>query len=553
MSGMSVVAHNLQAMAANRYLGITGGNQAKSTEKLSSGYKINRAADDAAGLAISEKMRKQIRGLTRGTTNAEDGVSMCQIADGALNEVHDMIHRITELSVQSANGTNSAADRQAIQAEVDQIIGEIDRVSETSKFNEIYLFKPNLGIGQSGSNTITNEEIVNQFLTGTYPTITNPVDGITKEHAKGLMSVLSSMLIADEFAKMDLEIKAEPDDEMRRAGELLMLSHDNMCRLCSVMVDPNAIVTQPNGVYDPDEKTDDYINQKIVFNKLYSDVFATDSETLKLTATLMTTSVEFKWADHRDAKGNRIQNLERAIFEAGDYSPYYNMNEAPLDWLKGQGALVCDILKNNGRISDGKYTGTGDYGASEFARLAVNYMSKAEPSLTSGRLRDLYRELIGGGSQTSRERTAVAIYKYMYGLEEGGDGFNRTRIQSGADCGDEIFIDIRPMDASILGIAGLDVSTENGATGAIDTAGEALKKLSAMRSLIGAQQNRLEHTIANQKNIIENTQHSESVIRDTDMAEEMVRFSKENILQQAGQSMLAQANRSTEGVLALLR
>ncbi|MCR4705569.1 MAG: flagellin [Lachnospiraceae bacterium] len=367
------------------------------------------------------------------------------------------------------------------------------------------------------------------------------------------MSVLSSMLIADEFAKMDLEIKAEPDDEMRRAGELLMLSHDNMCRLCSVMVDPNAIVTQPNGVYDPDEKTDDYINQKIVFNKLYSDVFATDSETLKLTATLMTTSVEFKWADHRDAKGNRIQNLERAIFEAGDYSPYYNMNEAPLDWLKGQGALVCDILKNNGRISDGKYTGTGDYGASEFARLAVNYMSKAEPSLTSGRLRDLYRELIGGGSQTSRERTAVAIYKYMYGLEEGGDGFNRTRIQSGADCGDEIFIDIRPMDASILGIAGLDVSTENGATGAIDTAGEALKKLSAMRSLIGAQQNRLEHTIANQKNIIENTQHSESVIRDTDMAEEMVRFSKENILQQAGQSMLAQANRSTEGVLALLR
>ena len=136
-----VVQHNMQAMNANRMLNVTTSSQAKSTEKLSSGYKINRAADDAAGLSISEKMRKQIRGLDRASTNAEDGVSAVQTAEGALNEVHDMLQRINELAVQSANGTNSESDRTAIQNEVDQLTTEIDRVSETTKFNETYLLK----------------------------------------------------------------------------------------------------------------------------------------------------------------------------------------------------------------------------------------------------------------------------------------------------------------------------------------------------------------------------------------------------------------------------
>ena len=136
-----VVQHNMQAANANRMLGITSGAQAKSTEKLSSGYKINRAADDAAGLTISEKMRKQIRGLDKASSNAQDGVSSVQTAEGALTEVHSMLQRMNELAVQSANGTNSSDDRQAIQDEVDQLTTEIDRVAETTKFNEIYLLK----------------------------------------------------------------------------------------------------------------------------------------------------------------------------------------------------------------------------------------------------------------------------------------------------------------------------------------------------------------------------------------------------------------------------
>ena len=136
-----VVQHNLRAMNSNRMLGLTTASQAKSTEKLSSGYKINRAADDAAGLAISEKMRKQIRGLTQASLNAQDGISAVQTAEGALNEVQDMLQRMNELAVKASNGTMSASDRQSIQDEVAQLETEIDRVSETTKFNETYLLK----------------------------------------------------------------------------------------------------------------------------------------------------------------------------------------------------------------------------------------------------------------------------------------------------------------------------------------------------------------------------------------------------------------------------
>ena len=128
-----VVQHNLTAMNSNRMLGVTTKQQAKTTEKLSSGYKINRAADDAAGLAISEKMRKQIRGLTQASLNAQDGISAVQTAEGALTEVHDMLQRMNELAVKAANGTQSVSDREAIQSEINQLVTEIDRVSETTK------------------------------------------------------------------------------------------------------------------------------------------------------------------------------------------------------------------------------------------------------------------------------------------------------------------------------------------------------------------------------------------------------------------------------------
>ena len=175
-----VVQHNLTAMNSNRMLGLTTKTQAKSTEKLSSGYKINRAADDAAGLAISEKMRKQIRGLTQASANAQDGISAVQTAEGALTEVHDMLQRMNELSVKAANGTNSASDREAIQSEIDQLVTEIDRVAETTKFNETYLLKGDRNVtkgysysyGAVGSTTVASAGMDTDAATGLTAAIT---------------------------------------------------------------------------------------------------------------------------------------------------------------------------------------------------------------------------------------------------------------------------------------------------------------------------------------------------------------------------------------------
>ena len=178
-----VVQHNMQAMNANRMLNVTTGQQAKSTEKLSSGYRINRAADDAAGLTISEKMRKQIRGLDQASTNAQDGVSAVQTAEGALTEVHSMLQRMNELAVQSANGTNAQSDRQAIQDEIDQLATEIDRVSETTKFNEIYLLKGDTKTASKAS-----------FMKSTYV--------MAKDlYAKGGTAVLTADQLKEELAK----------------------------------------------------------------------------------------------------------------------------------------------------------------------------------------------------------------------------------------------------------------------------------------------------------------------------------------------------------------
>ena len=166
-----VVQHNLSAMNANRMLNVTTSAQSKSAEKLSSGYKINRAADDAAGLSISEKMRKQIRGLTQASSNAQDGVSAVQTAEGALTEVHSMLQRMNELAVQASNGTNSQSDRKSIQDEIDQLTSEIDRVSETTKFNETYLLKGN------GTET-RQKEVAATAMTATYKTPVTRSEGV---------------------------------------------------------------------------------------------------------------------------------------------------------------------------------------------------------------------------------------------------------------------------------------------------------------------------------------------------------------------------------------
>ena len=351
-----VVQHNLTAMNSNRMLGITTGSQAKSTEKLSSGYKINRAADDAAGLSISEKMRRQIRGLTQASANAEDGISCVQTAEGALNEVHDMLQRINELAVKGENGTLTSTDRQYIQSEVKQLMSEIDRVQSTTTFNE-----------------------------------QNLLDG--------------------SFTNKGLQVGAE-------AGQHIGVTIANM-----------------------------------------------------------------------------------------------NVNQ-----------LLGQAIKNG-------------------TKFDVNHLELETTGANAGKVTAHDQEY--SGSDTAKSATDVALKASML---DKFYAFDKSKI-----------VDNDKLKKADAELTEATTTLDSEAPTAADFAAlnafakSALQTVSQQRSDLGAVQNRLEHTINNLDNVVENTTSAESAIRDTDMASEMVKYSNNNILMQAGQAMLAQANQSNQGVMSLLQ
>ena len=465
-----VVQHNMQAMNANRMLNVTTGQQAKSTEKLSSGYRINRAADDAAGLTISEKMRKQIRGLDQASTNAQDGVSSVQTAEGALTEVHSMLQRMNELAVQAANGTNSKeSDRQAIQDEIDQLTTEIDRVAETTKFNEIYLLK--------GDNASTK----NVYMKG---------------HDAGLKGTLTDSAKSATFV-MDT-LKA--GDKYKIAGKEYTIGSSKT----EITTAINAFATADN------EITIDGISYT-----------------------------------YKDANGGKA---------AGWYKDGDQTNGTAID--------VANTVKGGSKASvNGKdYTAMTDQDANDIDDDDSSVITAAEAK------KKIKAELLAANSigtvngDATVSDGADAAGKTTYTITKGYATVADTlsfnlHVGADADMTNKITVDIDVMNSANLGVKGLNVTDATGtaATYAVDAISDAIAKVSSQRSALGAVQNRLEHTIDNLDNIVENTTTAESRIRDTDMAEEMVEYSKNNILAQAGQSMLAQANQSTQGVLSLLQ
>ena len=465
-----VVQHNMQAMNANRMLNITTGAQSKSTEKLSSGYRINRAADDAAGLTISEKMRKQIRGLDQASTNAQDGVSSVQTAEGALTEVHSMLQRMNELAVQAANGTNSKeSDRQAIQDEIDQLTTEIDRVAETTKFNEIYLLK--------GDNASTK----NVYMKG---------------HDAGLKGALTDSAKSATFV-MDT-LKA--GDKYKIAGKEYTIGSSKT----EITTAINAFATADN------EITIDGISYT-----------------------------------YKDANGGKA---------AGWYKDG--------DQTNGTAIVVAYTVKggSKARVNGKDYTAMTDQDANDIDDDDSSVITAAEAK------KKIKAELLAANSigtvngDATVSDGADAAGKTTYTITKGYATVADTlsfnlHVGADADMTNKITVDIDVMNSANLGVKGLNVTDATGtaATYAVDAISDAIAKVSSQRSALGAVQNRLEHTIDNLDNIVENTTTAESRIRDTDMAEEMVEYSKNNILAQAGQSMLAQANQSTQGVLSLLQ
>ena len=467
-----VVQHNMQAANANRMLGITSGAQAKSTEKLSSGYKINRAADDAAGLTISEKMRKQIRGLDKASSNAQDGVSSVQTAEGALTEVHSMLQRMNELAVQSANGTNSSDDRQAIQDEVDQLTTEIDRVAETTKFNEIYLLK--------GDNSNTK----NVYMKG---------------HDAGLKGTLTDGAKSATFTMDALQA----GDKYTIAGKEYTIG--------SATTEVTALIDKANT-----DATADAANKTVDVNgKTYTITYNTAGNTIA------------------DADGTAItlDSLKKAV-TGGSKVTY------------GNTSLTA--------MTDADTDGVDDDDSSIITKDVAETKIKAE-LLTANNIGTVDQAATVEDANTANGKTSYTINK-GYATVADTLSFN-LHVGADADMTNKITVDIDTMNSANLGIKGINVKDASGteATYAIDAIADAVAKVSSQRSALGAVQNRLEHTIDNLDNISENTSSAESRIRDTDMAKEMVNYSKNNILAQAGQSMLAQANQSNQGVLSLLQ
>ena len=488
-----VVQHNMQAANASRMLNITSGNQAKSTEKLSSGYRINRAADDAAGLSISEKMRKQIRGLDQASTNAQDGVSAVQTAEGALTEVHSMLQRMNELAVQASNGTNSESDRSSIQDEINQLTTEIDRVAETTKFNETYLLK-----GANGTKDI----IINAHDAG--------LDGTLTQNATKATFTMNALAMGDKVTIGGTEYEIgvsgdDADDQLTKAMQVIGakdVSGGNV-------IQAGDVLTIDGKSYTIDGSTTDVSQSKISLAKLSS--FANSGSTITYngkSATMFST-----------AAGADVDPKNRILITA---SKAYSMIASE---LKAASSIGADAVVN---VEAAKKAGTTDtVGTDLNGKLASDTNIKDKKvsfSFTKG--------------------TAKVANELSFNLHVGSD----------ADMTNKIGVTIENMSSASLGVKGLNVSDATGkaATYAIDAIADAVAKVSEQRSSLGAIQNRLEHTIANVDNVVENTNAAESRIRDTDMADEMVNYSKNNILQQAGQSMLAQANQSTQGVLSIL-
>ena len=491
-----VVQHNLTAMNSNRMLGLTTSSQAKSTEKLSSGYKINRAADDAAGLSISEKMRKQIRGLTQASANAQDGISAVQTAEGALNEVQDMLQRLNELAIKAANGTNSDNDRSYIQDEINQLVTEIDRVSETTKFNESYLLK--------GDSAAAKEYVYSY----------NTVSAAQVQAANVSMGAgASAGVVSDKTTGISISItfmtSAASVDQNAVARGLVSqgLNVELYSNYSSGGVSTGYSVQLNGSLGD---------NYKIVQGTVAGSFEIMNASNQKIaTFTISGGTVAA-------ATSEVTRNVTKATLSAASASA-----------AKVQGEVHAYYDKDGNKISA---NALNRYFATNSAGSAVARVDAPT----------VYDAL---GNIVQLTASAVANQQILTGAL-------KLSLHVGADAtsNNQIALNLAAMSAKGLGVNGLrvDGTNDTNARAAIETIAEAIQKVSTQRSALGAIQNRLEHTISNLDNVVENTTSAESEIRDTDMATEMVKYSNNQILSQAGQAMLAQANQANQGVLSLL-
>ena len=591
-----VVQHNMQAANANRMLNVTTSAQSKSTEKLSSGYRINRAADDAAGLTISEKMRKQIKGLDRASTNAEDGVSAVQTAEGALTEVHSMLQRMNELATQSANGTNSTTDRKAIQDEIDQLTTEIDRVSETTKFNETYLLKGDTDgatskvklnahdaglagkLTDNGNGTATFKadtlavgdkvKIAGKEYTigksadsadyAKKDTIKATVDGVGDSVTSGntTTTIVAKVTTAtatgatwadgDKFKDADgteWTIAATTDETAHnvKATDIAKYLKDG----CTIVSNDDNNKLDGVAVVDDLGKNEVSIADATGITALQNGIKAGDTVTVGGTTKTVTAETPKTYDEIKTAVAGGVAGTTKISIGSKEYTLDKTTDAAA-------GKITQDdflaLIKDGDKVKVDTNTYTAIIKSSDDDSITLEdaYSKMAKELETASS--------IGADTAATVKNNGNGTFDITKGTVDVKEALSfNLHVGADADSTNKITVDIDSMSSAGLGIKGIKADTEQDATYAIDAIADAISQVSSQRSALGAIQNRLEHTINNLDNVVENTTTAESRIRDTDMAEEMVNYSKNNILAQAGQSMLAQANQSNQGVLSLLQ
>ena len=517
-----VVQHNMSAMNANRMLSGVASAQSKSTEKLSSGYRINRAADDAAGLSISEKMRSQIRGLNQASTNAQDGISLIQTAEGALNEQHSILQRMRELSVQASNGTETNEDREAVQNEIEQLQSELTRISDTTEFNTMKL----LDGSQSGSKVQVSVS-------------KSAATGATTKNAE-VQQVNTSAEAVDKLAKgSSVTYSVTVLDKNNNTSTASVTITNNNKKLTDQ--DGNELVTAKADEADAEETA--AAIAKALSNTSLGDKFDIAADgTQKITLTTK---------DASDAANSVLISVNGAAGKLATANPTgseaYTTINAAIGSYDGTGNIEDKIFTVNGE----KFAYVDDPAKLGDDYKDVNYVKVAQAGTVGNDDADAMAALISSKTGINAKANAAAVDLKPSATATG----KGIELQIGANEGQTMNFTLDDMSADALGVAGnsVNLSTQESAQKATTAIDAAIKKVSASRGKMGAVQNRLEHTINNLDNVVENTTTAESRIRDTDMAEEMVNYSKNNILAQAGQSMLAQANQSNQGVLTLLQ
>ncbi len=614
-----VIMHNLAAMNADRMYGLVNKKNAKLTEKLSSGYRINRSADDAAGLAISEKMRRQIRGLNQAVLNAQDGISLVQSAEGAMQEMHDVVQRGNELAIKAANGTLTDEDRKMIDAEIQQLKDSLNETAETTVFNELRIFPDD---GQSPKTMVEtkNYKVIFNVADQTFSVNDVTAAAIGSGASGGVAGSALADKIANEYVPNAVKqiLDAFPSLKNEMGGDTVEMALDisyidgpnNTLAFCQCSFyntgDPFGFLLKVDSsdFSDADaqggtraEALESTIAHELMHGVMYKTL--TDEMTgrnnsvtefpdwfVEGTAQLAGGGYTTGWNDELSYYASQLANENDTSQDAAieNYLKKYTVAGRPyghgylaaayLGYLANGGGAVSasgiaagmdkifaniiggksldQAISDNTTISNQaalqNLFSAGDAGLVEFVRKLSKLTGNGAGSVIANNLNTGGTDIVNNAT-LGNQPFYIDSNSIKTDMDSGG---KKIWLHTGVEAGIGIDINLYQMNAEALGLKYTNTKTETDAENAITEFKSAIQYISNVRSYYGAVQNRLEHTINNLNNVVENTTAAESAIRDTDMAKLMVEYSNNQILSQAGQAMLAQANHSADFILNLL-